>query len=95
MERINGTDMNVSWVPLNLLEARGFVRSYVILYQSASNVNRRKRQLQRKEVNGNASNTIVSDLQPGIPYEVMVSGVTTRVGPGELEHSKLKVTGCS
>jgi len=77
--------MNVSWVPLNLVEARGFVQGYVLLYQPTSSANVRKRQIQRLDVDGNASYTIVSDLQPGVSYDVRVSAVTVRVGPGELE----------
>lgn len=77
--------MNVSWVPLNLVEARGFVQSYVITYEPTSSANVRKRQIQRLDVDGNASYTIVSDLQPGVSYDVRASAVTVRVGPGELE----------
>ena len=76
--------MNVSWVPLNLIEARGFVQSYIIAYQQASTGSRRKRQVQT-QVDGGASSAIVGGLQPGVAYEVTVSGMTTETGPGELE----------
>ena len=82
---MNGTAMNVSWVPLNLVEARGFVQSYTITYQQASTGSRRKRQLQTQQVDGSASSAIVGELQPGVAYEVKVSGMTTKNGPGELE----------
>ena len=82
---MNGTAMNVSWVPLNLVEARGFVQSYIITYQQASTGSRRKRQVQTQQVDGSASSAIVGGLQPGVAYEVTVSGVTTETGPGELE----------
>ena len=85
MIRLNGTAMNVSWTPLNLVEARGFIQSYIITYQQASNVTRRKRQMQTQEVDGSASSAIVGGLQPGVAYEVTVSGMTTENGPGELE----------
>ena len=83
--RLNGTAMNVSWLPLNLVEARGFVQSYTITYQQASTGSRRKRQVQTETVDGGASSAIVGGLQPGVAYEVKVSGMTTENGPGELE----------
>lgn len=85
MDRLNGTAMNVSWVPLNLVEARGFVQSYFITYEPTSSANVRKRQIQTLVVDGNASYAIASDLQPGVSYDVRASAVTVRVGPGELE----------
>ena len=85
VNRLNGTAMNVSWVPLNLVEARGFVQSYIITYQQASSGSRRKRQMQTQEVDGSAIHAIVGGLQPGVAYEVTVSGMTTETGPGELE----------
>ena len=82
---MNGTAMNVSWVPLNLVEARGFVQSYIITYQQTSTGSRRKRQVQTQQADGSASSAIVGGLQPGVAYEVTVSGMTTANGPGELE----------
>ena len=84
MIRLNDTAMNVSWVPLNLVEARGFVQSYIIAYQQASTGSRRKRQVQTQQVDGRASSAIVGGLQPGVAYKVTVSGMTTENGPGEL-----------
>ena len=75
--------MNVSWVPLNLVEVRGFVQGYIITYQQASSGSRRRRQVQMVQVNGSASYAIVGGLQPGIAYEVTVSGMTTQTGPSE------------
>ena len=83
MIHLNDTAMNVSWVPLNLVEARGFVQGYIITYQQAST--RRRRQVQTQQADGSASYAIVGGLQPGVAYEVTVSGMTTQTGPGELE----------
>ena len=83
--RLNGTAMNVSWVPLNLVEARGFVQSYIITYRQSSSGTRRRRQVQTQRVDGNSSSAIVGGLQPGVAYEVTVSGMTTQTGPGEHE----------
>ena len=77
--------MNVSWVPLNLIEARGFVQSYIITYQQSSSGSRRKRQAQTQQADGSASYAIVGGLQPGVAYDVTVSGMTVQNGPGELE----------
>ena len=81
--RLNGTAMNVSWVPLNLVEARGIVRGYIITYQLTGS--RHKRQTPMVRVDGSASYAIVGGLQPGFAYDVGVSGVTTQTGPGELK----------
>ena len=81
--RLDDTAMNVSWVPLNLVEARGFVQGYIITYQQASS--RRKRQMQMVQVDGSASYAIIGGLEPGVTYEVTVSGMTTQTGPGEFE----------
>ena len=83
--RLNRTIMNVSWVPLNLVEARGFVQSYIITYQQASSGSRRKRQVQTQQVDGRASSAIVGGLEPGVAYEVSIAGRTTENGPGELK----------
>ena len=83
--RLNGTAMNVSWVPLNLVEAQGFVQSYIITYTQVNSGSRRRRQAQTQQADGSASFAIVGGLQPGVAYEVTVSGMTVQNGPGELE----------
>ena len=83
--RINGTAINISWVPLNLVEARGFIRGYIITYQQVSNGSRHRRQAQMMQVDGSASYTLVGDIQPGVAYNVTVAGMTVQTGPGELE----------
>ena len=82
---LNSTTMNVSWVPLNLVEARGFVQYYVITYEPTSGGSRRKRQQQQAQVNGSASSGIVGGLQPGVPYDVSVSGQTVEPGLSEFK----------
>ena len=83
VNRLNGTTMNVSWVPLNLVEARGFIQIYVITYEPASGGNRRKRQLQEAQADASASSSIVGGLRPGVPYDVTVSGQTVARGQSE------------
>ena len=83
---MNDRAMNVSWIPLNLVEARGIVRTYIITYQQASS--RCKRQMQMVQVDGSASYAIVGGLQSGVTYEVTISGVPAlQAGPGEMEWS--------
>ena len=77
--------MNVSWVPLNLVEAQGFVQRYIITYTQASSGSRRRRQAQTQQADGSASYAVVGGLQSGAAYEVSVSGMTTQTGPGEHE----------
>ena len=76
--------MNVSWVPLNLVEARGFIQVYVITFERASG-NRRKRQQQEAQADASASSSIVGGLQPGVPYDVTVSGQTVARGQSEFK----------
>ena len=82
---LNSTTMNVSWVPLNLVDARGFVQFYVITYEPTSGGSRRKRQQQTAQVNGSASSGIVGGLQSGVPYDVSVSGQTVEPGLSEFK----------
>ena len=84
INRLNGTAMNVSWVPLNLVEARGFIQVYVITFERASG-NRRKRQQQEAQADASASSSIVGGLQPGVPYDVSVSGQTVARGRSEFK----------
>ena len=85
MARLNGTAMNVSWVPLNLVEARGIVQSYIITYQPTGSRPKREVKAWQVNVDGRASSAIVGELQPGVAYNISVSGKTTQTGPGELE----------
>ncbi len=75
------TMMNVSWRPLSLVEAKGFV-DYIITLQPDNN---RKRQTLTAIVPGSQSSTIIQ-IDPVIEYEVSVGTVTTssgEMGPGE------------
>ena len=75
--RLNDTAMNVSWIPLTLVEARGFVK-YVITYTKAGG-SRKRQSPSPKIVNGTDTSCVVNDLEPGVEYDVIV-GVQTGGG---------------
>lgn len=87
--RLNDTAMRVSWIPLTIVEARGFVK-YVITYTRVAES--RKRQASgTKTVNGTESSTVVNDLEPGAKYDVAV-GAQTSAG---VNYCKLGQACCS
>ena len=66
--------MVVSWIPLTLSEARGFITSYTVFY--SSQVNRRKRQepnTMQKTVSGDVSQTTIDGLDPNTSFHVQMS----------------------
>ena len=81
--RLNDTAMNVSWIPLTLVEARGFVK-YVITYMKAGG-SRRRQSPSPKIVNGTDSSSVVNDLEPGVEYDVIV-GAQTGGGTNGIKH---------
>ena len=72
--RINDTAMNVSWIPLTLVEARGFVK-YVITYMKAGG-SRKRQSPSPKIVNGTDNSCVVNDLEQGVEYDVIVGAQT-------------------
>ena len=69
--------MVVSWTPLTLSEARGFIISYTVFY--SPQVSRRKRQepnIMQKTVSGNVSQTTIDGLGPNTTYDVQMSANT-------------------
>ena len=74
--------MVVSWQPLTLAEARGFISHYTVTYFPQIIPGGRKRQeAMMVEVEGMDSNsTTITDLDPNTVYEVQLSAST---GAGE------------
>ena len=69
--------MVVSWIPLTLSEARGFITSYTVFY--SPHVSRRKQQepnTMQKTVSGDVSQTTIDDLDPNTAYDVQMSANT-------------------
>ena len=83
VDRTSPTTMVVSWQPLTLTEARGFVSHYTVTYSPQIISGGRKRQAAMMvEVEGMDSNsTTITDLDPDTVYEVQVSAATG-VGDG-------------
>ena len=76
--------MVVSWIPLTLSEARGFITSYTVFY--SSQVNRRKRQEPntiQKTVSGDVSQTTIDGLDPNTAFDVQILA-NTKAGAGVL-----------
>ena len=67
--------MYVSWKPLTLTEARGFVLSYTVLYHE--NSRDAKRQIYDIIVPGSESSTVIGDLNPSSVYQVYVRASTS------------------
>ena len=81
--RIGLNTMLVSWIPLNLVEARGFVREYIIAYKRTGG---QKRQVEMSVVvNGNLTNATIDGLSSMSSYSVTVAA---RTGGGMGEFSQ-------
>ena len=81
VDRIHPTVMVVSWTPLTLSEARGFITSYTVFY--SPQVSRRKRQepnTMQKTVSGDVSRTTIDS---NTSYGVQVSA-NTKTGTSAL-----------
>ena len=69
--------MVVSWIPLTLSEARGFIISYTVFY--SPQVSRRKWQephTMQKTVSGNVNRTTIDGLDSNTDYDVQMSANT-------------------
>ena len=78
VERTSPTKMLVSWSPLTLSEARGFVTHYTIAYTPV--VNSRRRQASQdtlyRNVSADSSSVIIVGLDGNLEYSVQVSAGT-------------------
>ena len=77
MDRIYPTVMVVSWTPLTLSEARGFITSYTVFY--SPQVSRGKQQephTMQKAVSGNVNQTTINGLDPNTAYDIQMSANT-------------------
>ena len=66
--------MRVSWLPLSLAEATGFILSYRISYQVVGT----KRQILAVVVSGDVSSVVIGGLDPDSLYTVFVGSSTSR-----------------
>ena len=85
--RINDTTVRVTWGPLTLIEARGFITNYTIIIQP-----------QGKRADGsivttvphNVSSTVITGLDPGTNYVVTI---TVGTSVGQLSSPSLEIPG--
>ena len=70
--------MNISWSLIPIIEARGFIQSYLILYQEIAN---RKRQISSVSVPATDSSVVIGGLDPDESYSVSISA-STNAGQG-------------
>ena len=77
----DGTSIDLSWTPLTLKEARGFITGYVVSYSTGSG-RRRQDEEETLDVSADASSATITELDPGTGYSVTVAGRTSAgVGP--------------
>lgn len=78
MERTSPTTMEVSWRPLTLSEARGFVTFYSIAYTPTPNSRRRQAPQDTMYVNASAdsSSVTIEGLDGDLAYTVTVTANT-------------------
>ena len=85
VQRTNGTHMFVSWRPIPLLRARGFITTYTVRYQAVSTRTRQDATLE-VAVPGDRSNVTIGKLDQDLQYTVTVSG-DTAAGDGEFSEA--------
>ena len=68
--------MVVSWTPLTLSEARGFITSYTVFYSPQVSRIKQEPNILQKTVSGDISQTTIDDLDPNTAYFVQMSANT-------------------
>ena len=78
--RLSDSKMNVSWVPLTIVEAKGFLENYSITYSRVGGA-RCKRQAETVvEVSPDQSNVVIGGLEAGANYGVTVAARNLNTG---------------
>ena len=77
VKRINDTHIGVSWSPLSLVEARGWITNYTVYYSPTSS-----KQYNSTTVSHNLTSVVIGGLMPEVTYVVQVSA-STAAGEGE------------
>ena len=84
MDRIHPTVMVVSWTPLTLSEARGFITSYTVFYSpQVSATKRQELNTMQKTVSGDINRTTIHGLDLKTAYDVQMSA-NTKAGSSSL-----------
>ena len=64
--KLNGTHMNISWSRIPIIEARGFIKSYLILFLPNDN---RRSQISSLSVPATDSSVVIAGLDPDKSYK--------------------------
>ena len=85
MDRIHPTVMVVSWTPLTISEARGFITNYTVFYSPQVSTTKRQEPntMQKTFVSGDVNGTAIHDLDPNTAYNVQMSA-NTKAGASSL-----------
>ena len=70
------TDLQVSWVPLTLEEARGFIKSYIVIYSSDDQRKMCDHEISREVVPGDQSSVTLDGLDSNRQYSISVAAET-------------------
>ncbi len=81
IHRTSPTTIMVSWKPLTLSEARGFITFYIIEYYPSLNKKKRQSDIMRVNVSADSSSTIIEGLEENLSYVFRISA-STRAGNG-------------
>ena len=76
VSRLDSTTLAVSWTRLTLVELKGLAR-YVITYSVVIPTRRRQEFRGMTNVSWTESSVFLSNLQPGVQYDITVSLVTS------------------
>ena len=77
INRLNSTHMNVTWMPISLEEARGFITNYTVTYEPApSTGGPQKRDNDRSSVTVKGTMAVIGGLSPNLAYSVTVRANT-------------------
>ena len=75
--------MVVSWIPLTLSEAHGFITSYTVFYSPQVSRTKQEPNIIQKTVSGDVSQTTIDGLDPNTAYNVQMSA-NTKAGASSL-----------
>ena len=70
----------MSWVPLTLVEARGFLQNYFFTYSRVGRARRKRQAGTVVEVSPDQSSVVISGLEAGANYGVTVAARNLNTG---------------